>query len=120
MSRDKGWATEQEAKRYLIAHGLKWIASNYSCRLGEIDLIMQEDDCLVFTEVRSRSSDLFGGAAASVTLNKQKKLLKVAHHFLMTHTQYFKSPARFDVVSFDGRNLTQINWIKNAFDQGSK
>lgn len=117
MSRDKGLIKEQEAKDYLIANGLQWIASNYFCRFGEIDLIMQEKDCLVFTEVRARSSAAFGGAAASVTLNKQKKLLKVAYHFLMTHPKYYKHPARFDVISFDGRNPMQINWIKNAFDQ---
>lgn len=114
MSKVKGFAAEEKAKDYLVSQGLKWIESNYTIRSGEIDLVMLEDDYLVFIEVRFRSSLIFGGAAESVTYQKQKKLLNVGQHFLMTHKKYHNHPVRFDVISFDG-NPFKINWIKNAF-----
>ncbi|MDI9818002.1 MULTISPECIES: YraN family protein [unclassified Legionella] len=114
MSKKAGAVSEQNAKRYLLGQGLKWLVSNYSCRWGEIDLIMQETDWLVFIEVRARSSASFGGAAASVTYSKQQKLLKTASHYLLTNKIHNKQPVRFDVLSFEG-SPPEINWIKNAF-----
>ena len=60
-----GALAEQLAAQYLQQHGLKLLQSNYSCRFGEIDLILQDGDTHVFTEVRLRSGAAFGGAAAS-------------------------------------------------------
>lgn len=114
MSKNKGFIAEEKAKNYLITQGLKWIKSNFSCRMGEIDLIMEEENYLVFVEVRFRSSLKFGGAAESITPLKKKKLLKTALFYLMKHKKYHNFPARFDVVIFDGDPI-QINWIKNAF-----
>ena len=114
MSRKLGSLAEQQACDYLIAQGLQWVESNYNCRIGEIDLIMRDDKCLVFVEVRARVSTAFGGALASVTYNKQRKLMKTASLFLLTNKLYDKQPIRFDVLSLQGQPPT-ISWIKNAF-----
>lgn len=113
-TRKIGLAIEQQAQAYLEAQGLKWVSSNYQCRLGEIDLIMREGDYLVFIEVRARSSAMYGGAAASITYGKRQKIIKTASHYLLSNKLTDKQPTRFDVLSFEGE-IPQINWIKNAF-----
>lgn len=78
---------------------------------GEIDLIMQDGDTLVFVEVRQRSKDSFGGALASVTRAKQRRLIVAAQIFLQ---RYRMPPAcRFDVIGYDG---DRMNWLKNAVE----
>lgn len=115
MSLKTGFAAEQQARAYLIAQGLHWIESNYRCRWGEIDLIMQEQNYLVFVEVRARRSRNFGGALASVDYVKQQKLTRAATHYLAINKRYDKQPVRFDVLGMEGKEL-QIEWIKNAFE----
>ena len=112
MSIEKGSLAEIAARDYLVNAGLRWIKSNFRCSMGEIDLIMQDGSFLVFVEVRQRSSSNFGGAIASITLAKKKKLLKAASLYLMINKLYDKQATRFDVLSMEGR---QITWIKNAF-----
>ncbi|KTD69456.1 hypothetical protein Lste_2614 [Legionella steelei] len=90
------------------------MTQNYSCRLGEIDLIMRDQEELVFIEVRSRVSAQFGGGIASVTYAKKQKILKTATYYLLKHKKYDQFALRFDVVSIDGTSAT-INWIKDAF-----
>lgn len=114
MSRNKGFAAEQQAQAYLVTQGLKWVTSNYQCRFGEIDLIMRDGNYLVFVEVRARSSSVFGGAVASITLSKQEKILKTASHYMLINKLMDKLPARFDVLSLEGEALA-VHWIKNAF-----
>ena len=108
-----GIAGEEAAKAFLIKQGLQWITSNYHCRFGEIDLIMQEGDYLVFIEVRQRRSMAFGGALASITSAKQKKLIKSAQHYQCSHKQLSKNPCRIDVLTLQG-TPPKIDWIKNA------
>lgn len=114
MSQKIGFAAEEHARSYLSAQGLRWVISNYSCRLGEIDLIMYDKDCLVFIEVRARASSAYGDAAQSVTRSKQQKLIRTATLYLQTKKLYDKQPSRFDVLSLDGVP-PRITWIKNAF-----
>ncbi len=114
MSRKMGALAEQQACDYLVAQGLRWVVSNYSCRLGEIDLIMRDGDYLVFVEVRARASNAFGGALASITQSKRKKFIKTAALYLSVNKLHDKQPIRFDVVSMEGAPLS-ISWIKNAF-----
>jgi len=114
MSLKTGFAAEQRARDFLRAQGLQWVESNYRCRWGEIDLIMREKNCLVFVEVRARASGAFGGAAASVTYNKQQKLIKTATIYLLSKKLHDKQPIRFDVLGFEGKE-SEIQWIKNAF-----
>lgn len=114
MSRALGFAAEELARDYLISKGLKWVESNYNCRWGEIDLIMLEGKGLIFVEVRSRTSDHFGGAAMSITPAKRNKIVKSASQYLSHKKIYDKQPVRFDVICFDGAK-SEIQWIKNAF-----
>lgn len=114
MSRHKGFAAEKFAEDFLVAKGLKPVLSNYHSRMGEIDLIMEDGACLVFIEVRSRASDAFGGALASVTYKKQQKLIKTALFYLMKKKLNHNQPMRFDVVSMEG-TPPRLNWVQNAF-----
>ena len=114
MSRKIGALAELQACEYLVSQGLKWVVSNYSCRMGEIDLIMRDGVYLVFVEVRARSSTAFGGALASVTYSKKQKIMKTALMYLMINKLQDKQAIRFDVLSFDGV-LSGVSWIKNAF-----
>lgn len=108
-----GEEAEQQALLYLKQHGLKHIASNYQCRYGEIDLIMQEAKTIVFVEVRMRKSQQFGGAALSITPNKQQKLIHTAQHYLGQHGNI---ACRFDAILMTSDKIESIEWIKNAFE----
>ena len=122
-----GTQAELIAARYLRQRGLQLIVQNYHCRFGEIDLIMHDGETLVFTEVRLRSSQNFGGAAASIDARKQKKLICTAQHYLATLAHI--PPCRFDAVLLTAAPARSVNnillpkfpdsdieWIKNAFD----
>jgi putative endonuclease len=112
-----GAAAEDAALKHLTANGLQLIARNYRCRGGELDLVMLEGKTLALIEVRYRSSDDFGGAAASVTWFKQRRLMLAARHLITTRNDLRRYPARFDVIAVTGFNwkLPQIEWIKGAF-----
>ncbi|EQA6234687.1 YraN family protein [Enterobacter hormaechei] len=110
-----GDAWELKARRWLEGKGLRFVAANVRGRGGEIDLIMKDGQTIVFVEVRYRQSSRFGGAAASVTLAKQQKLLQTAHLWLARHNGGFDTvDCRFDVVAFTGN---AIDWLKNAFGE---
>jgi putative endonuclease len=120
MSQARGRAAEDAALRFLESRGCVLVARNYSCRRGEIDLVMRDGGSLVFVEVRARSGDAFGGAAASVGVSKQRRLAAAARHFLMTHPREAQRPARFDVVAISGSGgENPPRWIRAAFDCAS-
>ena len=108
----RGEAAEALAAAYLQRAGLKLVERNYRCRFGEIDLIARDGPTLVFVEVRMRSSERFGGAAASITAAKQLKLLRAARHYLSGTAS--APPCRFDALLVNG-NDHSIEWLKNAF-----
>lgn len=108
-----GLAAEQLAETFLRKQGLKCITKNYHCRFGEIDLIMQDGEDLVFVEVRLRTNKQFGSAAASITHKKQQKLITTAQHYLQQHGE---QACRFDAVLLDKAENANIEWIRNAFD----
>ncbi len=107
-----GAAAEKEAQHYLEDHGLTFIERNYRCKQGEIDLIMQDNDTLVFVEVRFRRSKQFGSAVETVTSAKQRKIMLATQHYMLEHQLGENFPMRFDVIGLD--NETK-RWIKNAF-----
>ena len=116
----RGAAAEDAALAHLQRAGLRLLERNYrvaagpSRRAGEVDLVMQDrDGTLVFVEVRARADAAHGGAAASVTPAKQRRLVYAAQHYLMRHAS--PPPCRFDVVALDGADLT---WLQAAFDLG--
>lgn len=111
--RIKGDNKERFAEDYLLAKGWQLIERNFNCKAGEIDLIMKDDDYLVFVEVRYRETNEFGGALASITPNKQRKLHRAAEFYLLKHFNNSPPPCRIDAVGIEGDN--RIEWIKNAF-----
>ncbi len=110
----KGQQAEALALAYLQKKGLRLITRNYRTRRGEIDLIMDDHDTLVFVEVRYRNSEAFGGALESVTHQKQARLIACASHYL-SKTEMDQA-SRFDVVaiSTDGHQPV-IEWVADAF-----
>ena len=113
-----GDAGEALALAHLERQGLTLVERNYrvaagpNARGGEVDLILREcDGTLVFVEVRTRSSAAFGGAAASVTARKQRRLVFAAQHFLRRYSAL--PPCRFDVVAIEGES---VQWLRGAFD----
>ena len=111
----RGDAGEDEALAYLQKRGLRLLQRNYRTPGrggGEIDLIMQTPDgTVVFVEVRKRSRSDFGGAAASVGFQKQRRIVFAARHFLLRWQRL--PPARFDVVSIEAQGP---QWLQAAFD----
>jgi len=114
-SRALGDDAEKLALCFLQARGFRLVIQNFSCKHGEIDLIVQQDKVLVFVEVRYRKSRTFGDGAESVDLRKQKKLIKTAEFFLQQNVIYRQCPCRFDIVSI-GPASSDINWITNAIE----
>ncbi len=109
-----GAAAEKQAERFLQKQGLRILARNYKTPGrggGEIDLIAQDGDTLVFVEVRQRSRHDYGGAAASVGHAKQKHLRFAAQRYLQRYSVL--PPCRFDVLAVEGEN---IEWLRAAFD----
>lgn len=113
-----GQQAEDIALKFLQTKGMRLIARNYRCKLGEIDLVMQDDGALVFIEVRYRKQSNFGDGAESVDFRKQQKIIRSAEHFLQQHRQYSQSPCRIDVISISKQQNSDyqeiINWIPNA------
>jgi len=108
---------ERRCEKFLRKKGLKRLAKNFSCKTGEIDLIMVDADrTIVFVEVRTKTDESFTPAEASITFAKKAKLLRTARYFLATQ-KIEDRPFRFDVVTIvlcqTGRE--QINHYENAF-----
>ena len=112
-SGNNGNRAERLAAQFLQQRGLKLLQQNYHCRFGEIDLVMQDGDTLVFAEVRLRSRSDFGGASASINHAKQKKLVRAAQHYLAGLVRM--PPCRFDAVLLHTPDGSSIEWVKDAF-----
>jgi len=106
-----GGEAEEQASRFLARHGLDIVARNYRTRFGEIDLVAREGATLVFVEVRMRSSERFGGAAASIDGRKKDRIVAAARQFLARLRQ--EPPCRFDVITLDG---AAPKWMRGAFE----
>ncbi|MBJ7222454.1 MULTISPECIES: YraN family protein [unclassified Brenneria] len=112
--RTTGADYEQRARRYLERAGLTFAAANVTLRGGELDLIMRDRQTWVFVEVRYRRNADFGGAAASVTRQKQRRLLHAAAVWLAQRDASFDTvDCRFDVLAITDN---QFSWIPNAFN----
>lgn len=118
--RRRGSYWEKQALKYLRRQGLKLVCRNYLCPLGEVDLIMRHHDTLVFVEVRFRAASGWVSAAESVTLAKQRKVIRAAAHYLQRHQRYANMPCRFDVLAISqsaaGTDKPAFDWIPAAFD----
>ncbi|MCC2954858.1 YraN family protein [Massilia sp. IC2-477] len=102
---------ERAALLHLKRHGLKPVEENFRCKGGEIDLVMRDGDILVFVEVRQRAGNDCGGAAASITPAKIRRLVRAAQVYLLRFP--VTPPCRFDVVAIDGDRL---EWLKDVIN----
>lgn len=111
----RGCIGETIAAEYLRKKGYKILAMNYSCRFGEIDIIAEKDNILVFTEVKLRKNKKFANAREYVTKSKQEKIIKTAMLYLSSFG-YEQKYSRFDVIEiyYDGR-VDEINHLENSF-----
>jgi len=107
----QGEKSEHQAYHYLLQQGLQLVEKNFSCKYGEIDLIMREANILVIVEVRFRKSNKYGGALESISQKKQSRIIATTQYYLSSHK--IDSLIRFDVITMS--NDHDINWIKNAF-----
>jgi len=115
--RELGNNFEQLAVDYLIQKKVKIIATNYLCKMGEIDIIARDQQDLVFVEVRYRKSNTYGGSLESVNKGKQRRVSLAASHYLQNHQLTNKISCRFDVIAMTGTlEKININWIKAAFN----
>lgn len=107
---------EQEAKKHLQKNHYKILESNFSCKLGEIDIIAIHNDSIVFVEVKTRKNNKYGTPGQAVNKYKQKKIIKTALYYLKLKDRYNEN-IRFDIVEVWQENyITKaINIIPNAF-----
>jgi putative endonuclease len=108
-----GAAAEALAEAFLLRRGLRVLERNWRVRGGEIDLICEDQGSLVFVEVRLRQRSDFGGAGASITAAKQRRLILAARHYLAGKRE---RPCRFDAILLNGLTDASIEWIRNAFE----
>ena len=108
-----GEAGEAAALAFLQAAGLRLLARNVRFKLGELDLVMLEDEVLVFVEVRRRGRAGFGDALDSVDARKARKLALAARLYLQRQPAHERREARFDVVALDAG--MDPHWVRGAF-----
>jgi len=112
-----GQEGESAAEQYLRHKGYRIVARNLSSSVGELDLVAEDGEVLVFVEVKTRRTNAFGGAIHAVHQRKQEKLIRLAAQYLARHHVEGR-PCRFDVVLLQGMDAvaTQIEHIQNAFE----
>ncbi|NIP73385.1 MAG: YraN family protein [Gammaproteobacteria bacterium] len=111
----QGRRAEQLACEHLESRGLRPVARNYRCKAGELDLIMEEADTLVFVEVRFRRNTRYGSGTETVDRRKRAKVIAAASHYLQRCESRGRA-CRFDVVSITtDRRAFAIQWIRDAF-----
>jgi len=110
---NKGRSGEDLAKKYLTEKGFEWIESNFLCDIGEIDLIMADNDWLVFVEVKFKSDDKFGIPEEMISSWKISQIKKVAQIYLMTRPEINKKYIKYrvDAVCILGE---QIRYYENV------
>jgi putative endonuclease len=109
-----GRLAEDLAARFLEKRGLRVLRRNYRCRGGEIDLIARDGKTLVFVEVRLRRNTNYGGAGASITPAKQRRIILAARHYLAEHDAS-DVDCRFDCILLSATSEHQIDWLRDAF-----
>ena len=117
LRRRRGEAAEDLAAGYLTSRGIPILARNVRCKGGEIDILCLDGTFLTVIEVRQRARGRFGGALASVTPAKQRKIIRAARYVLQTSAQWRDRRMRFDVIVVEGipDGAHEISWVKDAF-----
>lgn len=112
-----GRAAEEAAARFLRTQGAQVLLRNYRCRCGELDIVARCGEELALVEVRTRSSDAFGGAAASVDAGKRRRLARAGARLLQSRPDLARLRVRFDVMAVrDPLGTPRVEWIKHAFE----
>lgn len=116
-SKDFGRFAETLAENWLRQKGYRILERNLQIGHGELDLVVQHHDTLVFVEVKGRRTEHFGGAPYAVTPHKQRQLIKLALAYLTQH-ELSDIPCRFDVILVSGseNRSPQITHVENAFE----
>jgi len=113
---ESGRLAERSARRFLQKQGLRLLASNYHCRYGELDLIMNDREHLVVVEIRYRRHTNFMIPAESITRAKRHRIARATLHFLQHNANHRSRPVRFDVLSMSGPiTRPTVDWIPGAF-----
>ncbi len=112
-NRELGSIYETKAREYLIQQGIRIVEMNYRCKQGEVDLIGYDGPCLVFFEVKYRTSNRYGIAAEAVNDKKQRKIAKIAQSYCYENKLPMEAEVRFDCILIDGETWT---WMKDAFE----
>jgi putative endonuclease len=117
LRRLRGSAAEALAAAYLASEGLEVLARNVRCKAGELDLVCRDGAVLVVVEVRQRVRSDFGGALASVTGVKRRKIIRATRYLLQRSPQWRNYRVRFDVIGVQGLPgaSCELAWIKDAF-----
>jgi putative endonuclease len=114
--KQQGAEAETWALTYVQQQNWQLVVANFRSTFGEIDLIVKQQQQLVFIEVKQRRSSHYGHAAAMVTPQKQHKIILTSQYFLQQFPQYQKYHLRYDVMAIDTQNTTpHITWLTNAF-----
>jgi putative endonuclease len=103
---------EEEALQYLQVKGYEILELNYRWGRGEIDIICKKKNLIIFVEVKTRKSRLFGDPVEAVDKRKQRQIIKIAERYLVQEKLYNKSDCRFDVITL---SRDKLNHIKDAF-----
>jgi putative endonuclease len=117
--KETGNLGEKLARDFLIQKGYRILESNYRCSFGEIDIIASQGNCLVFVEVRTRSSLSFGTPEESITSRKKLHFVRTAEHYLQNH-KIRNSSWRIDMVAVEldaGKKIKRIEIIENALEE---
>ena len=111
-ARTKGQWAENIAERYLEMQGLTLLERNFSCKGGEIDLIMEHGEILAFVEVRYRKES---NPLETINRPKEKRIILCAEKYLLNYPTALYPPCRFDVVIIQSQPIEKIEWIPDAF-----
>jgi putative endonuclease len=118
LSTSPGEAAENIAAAWLQQRGLRLLTRNFRCKAGEIDLVLEDGDQLVFAEVRYRSGRAFGGAAASIDAKKRQRIITAARYYLLARLRDKpEPPCRFDVIVLDRLDPAAVEWLRDAFGE---
>lgn len=113
----RGKQAEEQALNFLQQYGLQPLEKNYRTARGEIDLIMLDDETIVFIEVRARSNDVYMKPLESIDHRKTQRIIYASNHYLQRQKMSNDNSCRFDIVVLTGNNnRPKIEWIKNAFE----
>lgn len=118
MTNSRGQMGERHARNFLEQRGLLFLEKNYQRVTGEIDLIMQDQQAIVFVEVKCRQSNNFSLALESVTSAKQRRIINTAYCYLRAKNLIDQVDCRFDVVAIENKvQQPKIEWIQHAFTE---